>query len=103
MLVLGVMEIIGEDILAECIERYPDSEKAIRRWVGRVRMLRWRTPLDSRFASSQVRILGGRRLLFDIMENRYRIVTSVDYQAGIVQVLFAGPHSRYDRIKARTV
>lgn len=85
------------------LRRYPDAARAISEWIDSVTGSRWSSPQDVRRHVRGVRILDGKRLLFNIRNNRYRIVTVVDYEVGTVEVRFAGSHAEYERIRARSV
>ena len=41
--------------------------------------------------------------MFNIKANDYRLITLVNYQAGILMVRFFGSHEEYDKIDAETV
>lgn len=69
----------------------------------RVRGSRWRTPHDVRLQTSDVSILRGGRLVFNIMGNDYRLVAKVDYSQQFLTVRFIGTHARYDDINAGEV
>jgi mRNA interferase HigB len=48
-------------------------------------------------------ILKAGRVVFNIKGNDYRLVTRIQYQAGVVAVRFFGSHTEYDRIDAESV
>ena len=45
----------------------------------------------------------GRRVVFNIKGNDYRLVASVAYKFGALYVKFIGTHAQYDRIDADSV
>lgn len=45
----------------------------------------------------------GKRYVFDIRGNRYRLVAAVDFEAGVVRVRWFGTHAEYDKIKVEEV
>ena len=95
------MDIVGQSDLEKCMERYPDSETAIREWIVRVREASWRTPYDIRVGGSRVVRLRESRVLFKIMRNRYRIIVHIDYREQLVTILLAGSHAEYERFLRR--
>jgi mRNA interferase HigB len=48
-------------------------------------------------------ILKGSRVVFNIKGNDYRLIASVQDQAGALAIRFFGTHSEYDKINAETV
>jgi len=43
------------------------------------------------------------RIVFNIKGNDYRLVTSVDFEKGIVWIKWIGTHREYDKIDVREV
>ncbi|MFZ0694964.1 MAG: type II toxin-antitoxin system HigB family toxin [Alphaproteobacteria bacterium] len=60
--------------------------------------------LPSSFRRSRQRdILKGGRAVFNIKGNDYRLIASVQYQAGALAIRFFGTHAEYDKVDAETV
>jgi mRNA-degrading endonuclease HigB of HigAB toxin-antitoxin module len=47
--------------------------------------------------------LKGHRSVFDVLTNRYRLVTAVDFEKGIVWIKWIGTHKEYDKIDVKRV
>jgi len=43
------------------------------------------------------------RVVFNIKANDFRLISAVDYRAGIVMIRFFGSHAEYNQIDAETV
>lgn len=63
----------------------------------------WRTPEDVKASYPKASILKGSRVVFNIKGNDYRLIASVQYQAGVLAIRFFGTHAEYDEIDAETV
>lgn len=48
-------------------------------------------------------ILPSGRVIFDIGENKYRLVVAIHYRGKRIYVRFVGMHKDYDKIDASTV
>lgn len=72
-------------------------------WFDIVGRARWRQPQDVKAAYPKASILKAGRVVFNIKGNDYRLVTRIQYQAGVVAVRFFGSHTEYDRIDAESV
>lgn len=59
-------------------------------WLEIVEHAHWRNPGDVKVAYPKASILKGGRVVFNIKANDYRLVTRIQYQAGIVAVRFFG-------------
>ena len=57
--------------------------------------------LKAQFGSAS--ILKGRRVVFNIKGNDYRLIVAVAYRFQAVYIKFVGTHAQYDRIDAATV
>lgn len=72
-------------------------------WLSIAAHANWRGPEDVKHSHPKVSILKGGRTVFNIKGNDYRLVTAVNYQAGVVAIRFFGTHAEYDRIDAEAV
>ena len=97
------MRIIARRTLREFWEIHPDVEQPLKIWIGEVKKADWKKPADIKSLFRQVSFVGSDRVVFNIKGNKYRLITAVDYQYGIVYIRFVGSHRDYDRIDAATV
>jgi mRNA interferase HigB len=72
-------------------------------WLSIVEHALWRNPGDVKASYPKASILKAGRVVFNIKGNDYRLVTRIQYQAGIVAVRFFGTHGEYDKIDAENV
>jgi len=72
-------------------------------WLAIARASGWRNPEDIKASHPKASILRARRVVFNIKGNDFRLVSIVDYQAGVVAIRFFGSHADYDEIDAETV
>ena len=72
-------------------------------WLTIVSASRWNTPADVKKAHPKASILKGGRVVFNIKANDYRLISLIQYQAGVVMIRFFGSHADYDKIDAETV
>ena len=59
--------------------------------------------LASNFGNPCHSILKGSRVVFNIKGNDYRLIASIQYQAGVLAIRFFGTHAEYDKIDAESV
>lgn len=97
------MRIVALKALREFWARHPDAEQPLRAWYDEVSRAQWRTPADIKAQFGHASILKGRRVVFNIKGNDYRLVAALAYHTGLVFVKFAGTHVEYDGIDAETV
>lgn len=63
----------------------------------------WSTPEDIKKSHPKVSILKSGRVVFNIKANDYRLITLVQYAAGVLMIRFFGSHEEYDRLDAESV
>ena len=97
------MIIANPDVLFRFARRHPGLLGLLQAWQDSVNSETWRNPHEAIALHSNARILGRKRLIFNIRGNRYRIVAQVNYESGQISIRFIGTHEQYDRINAHEV
>lgn len=97
------MRVISIKTLREFYEQHPDAKTAIEHWHRTVKKAVWKKPNDVLENFKTADILKNKRVVFNIAQNKYRIVAMVQYQAQRVYVVFVGTHKAYDKIDAEEV
>ncbi|MGN6830623.1 type II toxin-antitoxin system HigB family toxin [Paucibacter sp. M5-1] len=97
------MRVIAVKQLRDFWLRHPDAEQALRAWFDEASKARWLTPQDIKRAYASASFLAGRRVVFNIRGNQYRLVVAVAYRYEAVYIKFIGTHAQYDAIDAASV
>ncbi len=94
------MRIIAKSTLRAFYEQvnYADSKSALKAWHHEVSKLQWSNPNDIKAQYRSASVVGGNKIVFNICGNKYRLIVSVNYDAGIVFVKFIGTHNAYDKV-----
>lgn len=90
------MRIIKRGVLVEFWERHPDARASLESWYTVVRHAGWKTPAEMKRIYPSADIVG-RRTVFNIAGNKYRLVARVNYETARVFVLYILTHAEYDR------
>jgi mRNA interferase HigB len=72
-------------------------------WLGIAGRAQWRNPEEVKASYPNASILKSGRVIFNIKGNDYRLVTRIQYQAGVLAIRFFGTHAQYDEIDVETV
>jgi mRNA interferase HigB len=72
------VHIVTRKHLSEAMERYPDAANEIKSWVGVVEAVRWHSFAEVRGTFRNADAVDG-YLIFNIRQNRYRLITVVHY------------------------
>jgi mRNA interferase HigB len=90
------MRIIKRGALVQFWERHPDAKTSLESWYGVVRRADWQTPMEMKQIYHNADLVG-RRTVFNIAGNKYRLIARVNYQTRRVFVLHILTHAEYDR------
>jgi mRNA-degrading endonuclease HigB of HigAB toxin-antitoxin module len=63
----------------------------------------WKNTNDVKRNYTWAGIISSDRIVFDILTNRYRLVTAVDFEKGILWIKWIGTHKEYDKIDVKRV
>ena len=97
------MRIISKKALREYWKRHPESEQPLSAWYREVERADWSTPAQVMEQYPKASIVGPDRVIFRILNNRYRIIVRIFYPSRTVYIRFVGTHRKYDRIDAKEI
>ena len=103
------MRVIARRTLREFLQSragYKDQAAltaALDAWFDEVRRARWTSTAEVKRLYATASIVTADRIVFNIKGNDYGLVTSVDFEKGIVWIEWIGTHKEYDKIDVREV
>jgi mRNA interferase HigB len=103
------MLVIGADVVEQYLaarvghQGMGAARKQYEAWLAIAGAAEWKQPADVKKSHPKVSILKSGRVVFNIKANDFRLVSAVDYRAGLVMIRFFGSHTEYDQIDAETV
>ena len=90
------MRIIKRGALEQFWQRHPDAKASLESWYTVVRKANWKTPAELKRVYHNADLVG-RRTVFNIASNKYRLIARVNYQTQRVFVLYLLTHAEYDK------
>jgi mRNA interferase HigB len=97
------MRVIAKRMLREYWEKIPATKTALQDWHRRTEAANWKQPHDVRatFGRADPMTINRKQVVvFDIMENRYRLITTITYSTqtrmGVVYTREILTHKQYD-------
>jgi mRNA interferase HigB len=90
------MRIIKRGALVQFSAKHPDAQPSLESWYNVVRRAQWQTPAEMKLIYPSADLVG-RRTVFNIAGNKYRLIARVNYRSQRVFVLFILTHAEYDR------
>lgn len=85
----------------------PRFQKAVKdhldSWYAVVSRAKWKNSAELKQQFGTASVVSSERVVFNIRGNDLRLVVAVDYDRGMVFVLWLGTHREYDRIDVKQV
>jgi mRNA interferase HigB len=97
------MRIIAVNTIQEYWEKYPNTEQSLKAWVQETEHSNWESPQALKLKYRNASILTGKRVIFNINGNKFRLIVDIEYRLKIVFVVWFGSHAEYDLIDSKTV
>lgn len=93
------MRIIATNTLKEFWKRFPDCEQALKE----AERAKWRNPQELRIQFGSASIITGKRIVFNINGNKYRLIVDFEFRLGIIFIVWFGTHDQCDFIDSKKV
>jgi mRNA interferase HigB len=90
------MRIIKRAALMRFWDRHLNAQASLEAWYGVVRKAKWTIPMEMKQVYGNADLVG-RRTVFNIAGNKYRLIARVNYVSQTVFVLQVLTHSDYDK------
>ena len=92
------MTLLGEPLLDEFRESFPQSGKALSRWAAVVRGTEWQSFVDVKQTFNSADYVAP-HVVFDIGGNKFRLLAIIDFEESVVIVRAVMTHKEYDKWK----
>jgi mRNA interferase HigB len=97
------MIVRSPEMIESFAERHEDARTALERWLSLAETQMWRSLAELRatFPNADGVVLadGYVMTIFNIKGNKYRLITAIDYEFGVVIVSAFLTHAQYDKQK----
>ena len=94
------MRLIGQDVLSKAIRKHTDAKRWLQAWIATVEDAAWQSldDLHADYPSADGVKLRSQIVVtvFNVKGNEYRLLTNVNYDGEVVQVLDFLTHGEYD-------
>lgn len=97
------MRIIAIKALRDFWQKHNAAEQPLKAWYAEAKQAKWKKPSDITLFYRTASVLSKNRIVFNIKGNDYRLVTTINYDFGIVYIRFVGTHKEYDKINAEEI
>ena len=90
------MRVISKRTLREFWVDHPNSEQPLKSWHQEAERADWSNPAEVRAQYGSASFVGD-RVVYNIADNKYRLVVWINYPYRVVYVCFIGTHAEYDK------
>lgn len=97
------MRVIARRTLRSFWITHKDSEQALKSWFQDAREATWKNPAAIKADFPKASIVGGNRVVFNVVGGKYRLVVKFHYNTGVAYIRFIGTHAAYDHIDVENV
>ena len=89
------MRVVSHKAIVDASRKHPNAAASLEYWYRATLRATWQNLADTRRDFPHADIVG-RRTIFNIAGNHFRMITRINYQQQIVYVLHILTHSEYD-------
>lgn len=95
------MRVISKTTLKEFWEQHPDAQTGLLNWFNRItdKQKEYNKPSDVTNEFKKSDFVGNGRIVFNIANNKYRLIVLFIYQTQICYIRFVNTHAEYDKIQ----
>ena len=97
------MRIIAVKTLKQFWEGNPQARQPLWSWYEEAELAQWNDPNELKEQYRSASIISGKRVVFNIHGNTYRLAVDIEYKLKIVFIVWIGTHKEYDKIDVKTV
>jgi len=97
------MRVIARRTLREFWVVHPSAEQPLKAWFSEATAGSWDSPQSIKDRYRHASFVGDNRVVFNIGGNKFRLITHVNYEFGIVYIKYVGTHADYNRVNPETI
>lgn len=97
------MRIITKSRITAYYQEHPDAKIPLEVWVSRIKELEIKTLNELKQIANSVDVMGNNRVIFNIGENKHRLITVGLVRNQTIYIRWLGTHAEYDKIDAHSI
>ncbi len=97
------MRVIKRDTLVQYWKKHAGAEQPIKSWFAEVKKAKWKSANEMKSDYPAASVIIGKRTVFNIKGNTYRLVVDIEYKIGIIFIIWFGTHEEYNKINVKTI
>lgn len=97
------MRVIAKKTLVNFYTVHASSKSNLEAFYKEVELANWAKPSDIIEAYPSADVITGKRFVFTIKGNAYRLIADVEFKKKLVFIVWIGTHAEYDKLDVKTV
>lgn len=97
------MLISAKKTLINFYQKHVTSKSSLATWYSEVAEQNWDKPEDVIKLYPRADVITGKRFVFNIKGNHYRLIADIEFKLKIVFVVWIGTHADYDKIEVEEI
>ena len=97
------MRIIAKKTLVNFYKKHHAAKASLEAWYLEIVEQDWVMPADVVKLYATADVITGKRFVFNIKGNAYRLIVDIEFKLKIVFIVWIGTHTNYDKIKVEEV
>jgi len=97
------MRVISKKTLVNFFNKHAASKVSLEAWYGEIVAQSFKKPEDIIKSYKNADVITGKRFVFNIKGNHYRLIADIEFKLQIVFIVWIGTHAEYDKINVEEV
>ncbi|MFC5283417.1 type II toxin-antitoxin system HigB family toxin [Pedobacter alpinus] len=97
------MRVIAKKILVTFFIKHASAKANLEAWFLEISESDWSKPEDVIKDYPTADVITGKRIVFNINGNHYRLIVDIEFKLRLVFIVWVGTHAAYDKINVKEV
>lgn len=97
------MRLIAKKTIVSFYTTHAIAKASLQAFYTEVETADWDKPSDVIEAYSSADVITGKRFVFNIKGNSYRLVADIEFKKKLMFIVWIGTHAQYDKIDVKTI
>ena len=97
------MRVIAKKTIVTFYTVHSTAKASLEAFYKEIEVADWNKPNDVIEAYPSADVITGKRFVFNIKGNSYRLVADIEFKKKLIFIVWIGTHAQYDKIDVKTV
>lgn len=97
------MRVIARKTITNYYKTHSASKTSLEAIYQEFKHAEWQKPSDVIDAFPSADVITGRRFVFNVQGNSFRMVVDIDFKKQLLFIVWIGTHAEYDKIDVKTI